>query len=167
MEEYMIIEPNGAIRWIQTERENMLDTFHAAIGCDCLENVRTIVRDVCLIVDESGKVKANPQPHNERASRLYWGYLAGKDDIVGPAIVAAIHLVDGDPDWVPLNLVERLRVSSLGIYPRERVTRNEIGHLHPGRQGNKPASWLIQNVDRCRILLEPAAGQHPGQADIR
>lgn len=106
MENYMVIDPDGSIRWIEIERSNMLQEFYHAIGCDSLENVRTIFPDICLIVDELGKVKTNPQPHNEVASCFYAGWLHGNDDIVGPAIVAAIHLVDGESDWVPLNELE-------------------------------------------------------------
>lgn len=114
MEKYMVIEVNGKIRVIQTERAELLHTFRQAIGCDYVEIVRTIVPDVCLIVDESGKVKDPPQQHNEMASRLYLGWLRGKADIAGPAVVAAEHWLNGDKDLVPLNGQELQMLRLLG-----------------------------------------------------
>lgn len=110
-EKYMVIDPDGSTRWIELERYEMLDKFHEALGTDSLENVRTAVRDVCLIVDEIGKLRIPPRIHNNVASWLYPGWIMGLDDIAGPAILAAIHLVDGDPDWVPLNDFEWIRVN--------------------------------------------------------
>lgn len=111
-EKYMVIDPSGEIRWIEIDRLNLLEEFYEAIDCDCLENVRTIIPDVCLIVDESGRIKDPPKPHNDLASQLYLGWILGHDDIVGPAIVAAIHLVDGESDWVPLNDIELFKVQN-------------------------------------------------------
>ena len=115
MEKYLVIEPGGWIREIETEREQLLKTFQAAIGCDCVESVKTMVPDVYMIVDESGKVKTPPQRHNERASRLYRGYMIGNENIAGQAILVAVHLVNGEPDWVPLNALELRRLTALGI----------------------------------------------------
>ena len=106
-EKYMVIDPDGSTRWIEIERSNMLQEFYQAIGTNFLENVCTIFPDVCLIVDELGKIKNPPQPHNDVASDFYRGWIMADDDIVGPAIVAAIHLVDGVSDWVPLNQQEQ------------------------------------------------------------
>ena len=128
-ERYMVLETTGEIRWIETERESMIKAFTEAIGCERMENVRTIIPDVCMIVDEMGKVKANPQRDNWKATGLYWGGLhpikdkdeilirviLGKDPIVGPVVFAAIHLVDGEPDWVPLNELELQRLKEYGI----------------------------------------------------
>lgn len=102
-ENYLVLDPDNTIRWIQIDRSRMLEEFYKAIGCDCLENVRTVIPPICLIVDESGKVKDPPQEENFLASLLYLGYLRGIDDIVGPAVLAAIRLVNGESDWVPLN----------------------------------------------------------------
>ena len=128
-ERYMVLGTSEEIYWIETEREDRVRAFKEAIGCEMLENVRTIIPDVCMIVDESGKVKANPQLNNWRATGLYWGGLQpdthfltmlryitqGKDTIVGPVIFAAIHPVDGEPDWVPLNELEIRRLKEYGI----------------------------------------------------
>ena len=128
-ERYMVLETTGEIRWIETERENMIKAFTEAIGCERLENVRTIIPDVCMIVDEEGKVKAQPQELNASATCLHWGgldpiknmkeaitnLLRGKDLIVGPVVFAAIHLVNGEPDWVPLNELELQRLKEYGI----------------------------------------------------
>lgn len=115
-ENYLVMDPDNSIRWIQIDRSQLLPELYKAIGCDCVENVRTIIPDVCLIVDESGRVKHPPQKHNALASPLYLGFLLGADDIVGPAVVAAIHLVDGESDWVPLNAAELAQLRALG-YP--------------------------------------------------
>lgn len=112
-EKYWVLDPDGSVRQIEIDRLHMLEEFYAAIDCDCLENVRTIIPDVCLIVDESGRITYPAKQHNERASRLYFGYLIGRDDIVGSAILAAIHLVDGESDWVPLSPFELARVTDL------------------------------------------------------
>lgn len=117
MERYLVIEPSGELRWIHTEREQLLQTFYAAIGCDCIETVQTLVPDVCMIVDESGKVKTPPQRHNERASQLYAGYInwTQANNIVGPAVLVAVHPVNGEPDLVPLNALELRRLTALSI----------------------------------------------------
>ena len=60
-ERYMVLGTDEEIRWIETEHENRIQAFKEAISCEWLENVRTIIPDVCMIVDEMGKVKANPQ----------------------------------------------------------------------------------------------------------
>lgn len=111
-EKYWVLDPDGSARQIEIVRLQMLEEFHAAIDCDDLENVRTVVPDVCLIVDGCGKIKVPAKRHNEMASRLYAGYLMGYDDIAGSAILAAIHIVDGEPDWVPLNEWELSRVTA-------------------------------------------------------
>lgn len=111
-EKYWVLDPDGSARQIEIERLTMLEDFHAAIDADCLETVRTIIPDVCLIVDESGRFKYPAKQHNERASLLYLGYILGRYDIVGSAILAAFHLLDGEPDWVPLSPSELSKVAS-------------------------------------------------------
>lgn len=113
MEKYLLISPNGDISWINADRADLCSSFRQAIGCDWVENVRTVLPNICLVVDECGKIKPEPQPHNPVASKLYYGYLIGADDIAGPAVVCAIHLVDGEPNWVPLNQRE---VAMLSLY---------------------------------------------------
>ena len=121
MEKYIVIDPDGSTRWIEIDRSNMMHEFCQAIGTNSLENVRTIYPDVCLIVDELGKIRNPPQPHNAVASSFYQGWIIGDDDIVGPAIVAAIHLVDGEPDWVPLDLFELDVVEAQIAFARQEV----------------------------------------------
>lgn len=103
LEKYMVIYPDCHIEWMECEHDQLVKSCYKVIGCSCVENVRTIIPDVCLIVDESGKLKNPAQPHNDLASTFYAGWIFGDDDIVGPAVVAAIHQVDGESDWVPLN----------------------------------------------------------------
>ena len=101
MERYLVLHPDGSMKWVETERRNLCKTFYDAIGCDDLENVRLWPLNFCCIVDGCGKVKANPQPLNPYASALYLGSYFG-DPLVGPVVFVRIELVDGDPDWVPL-----------------------------------------------------------------
>ena len=119
MDKYIVIMPSGEIRWELVEPEKRMQRFREIIGTDCVENVRTILPDICIIVDESGKIKDPPQQFNVWASLLYAGFLRGRDTIVGPAIVAAIHLIDGEPDWVPLNAEECRMLKKMGLYPAE------------------------------------------------
>lgn len=103
MEKYLIIYPDGHTEWMSCEHDQLLKSCYKVIGCSFVENVRTYIPDVCLIVDESGKIKHPAQPFNALASTFYNGWIFGFDPICGPVVVAAIHLVDGEPDWVPLN----------------------------------------------------------------
>ena len=105
-EAYFKIDHTGTVSRVQIDRKDMLPEFYRALDCNSLENVRTVLRDVCLIVDECGKIKAPVKPVNEYASCFYMGAINGLDYICGDVIIAAIHLVDGDPDWVPLTSVE-------------------------------------------------------------
>lgn len=115
MEKYLVIDPDGTFRVTEIDRAEMLEGFHQAIGCEMLENVRTIISGVCLIVDDSGKAKEPPKQINETASRLYMGWLCGNDYIAGPVILAAIGTVDGEPDWVPLNAAQLTMLRKLGF----------------------------------------------------
>lgn len=99
-EKYLVLDPNGCFHWIEVDRESMSDEFRKAIGCDWLENVY-LQYGFCIVVDECGKIKQNPQPLNPLASMFYPGTLYG-DPIVGPVVFVRIGLVDGESDWCPL-----------------------------------------------------------------
>lgn len=126
-ESYLMIYPSGELSWVDIERKPYkfidgygldLDRIHQLIGCDCLEQVRTILPNIVLVVDESGRVKYPPQQHNMFASRLYYGYLVGLDDIVGPALVCSLRPIEpfGEMDWGPLSKSDLLRLSlALGL----------------------------------------------------
>lgn len=110
-ERYLVIYPNGKLKWILADGNNLGPVFREAIACDWLENVYTVLPDIVIIVDEVGKVRQNPQRLNPIASRLYAGTAFG-DLIVGPAVVAAIHLRDGESDWVPLTVPELIKLQN-------------------------------------------------------
>ena len=119
MERYMVIMPSGEIRWELVEPAERMKRFYEIIGTDWVENVYTILPDICIIVDDYGNLKDPPQQFNLWASLLYAGFHLERDYIAGPAIVAAIHLVDGKLDWVPLNQKEEEKLRSMGLYPEE------------------------------------------------
>lgn len=121
-EKYLRIDPSGKITWINIDRVPYewidgdglsLDQIYAAIGCSCMEQVRTVLPGIVLLVDESGRVKTPPQRHNEVASRLYTGWLCGMDNIVGPAIVCALRPTGPllELDLFPLNQTELAKLS--------------------------------------------------------
>ena len=117
VEKHLFIDPSGKISWILLDREpdfgpvyqgsSALDLMQIRdwICCSWLEQVRTVLPDIVLVIDESGKIKDPPQPHNELASRLYYAYHIGADDICGPAFVMALRPSGpyGEHDWQPLN----------------------------------------------------------------
>ena len=117
MEKYLVIEPSGEVYWINVVSELRRQTFCGIIGCDCLENVHTVFNSICLVIDESGKVKPQPQLHNELASSLYLGYLYGKDNIAGPAILVGLESVPpyGELDWCSLSAVQLDALALYGI----------------------------------------------------
>lgn len=121
-ESHLMIYPSGELRWVEIERVPYdwtdgegLDhkRIHQLIGCDCLEQVRTVLPNIVLVIDESGKLKSPPQAHNELASRLYYGYQVGMDNIVGPALVCSLRCTEpyGELDWFELSPADLARLS--------------------------------------------------------
>lgn len=125
IERHLLISPSGEISWIDLERRPDygpvylgdlaldLDQIHGVLGCSCVEQVHTVLPNIVLVIDDSGKVKDPPQPHNELASRLYYGYQVGMDDICGPAIVMRLRRSGpyGDVDWGPLDPADLAKLS--------------------------------------------------------
>lgn len=99
-ERYLVLDPDGSFRWIETSRKQLAASFRAAIGCDWLENV-TLPYGFCCVVDECGKIKTPMQPFNPLASRFYPGTFYG-DPLVGSVVFCRIDLVDGEHYWCPL-----------------------------------------------------------------
>ena len=126
-EKYLRIDPSGDISWVEIDRVPYfwcdalgMDRLqiYKHIGCSCMEQVRTVLPGVVLLVDESGRIKDPPQRHNVIASRLYYGWLIGKDDIVGPALVCSLRPTEpyGELDLFPLDHVELAKLSlCLGV----------------------------------------------------
>lgn len=121
-EKYLCIYPSGEISWVNIDRVPYtwtdgdgidLKQCYSIIGCSCIEQVRTVLPGIVLLVDESGRVKDPPQHHNEIASHLYAGFLLGLDDIVGPAIVCALRPVEplGEMDLFPLSSSDLYRLT--------------------------------------------------------
>lgn len=118
-EQYWVIMPSGELKLETIPRDQMLDRMYEIIGCDCVEQVHTIIPDVCIVIDESGKIKTPPQLFNPRASLLYNGWLRGRDPILGPAILVGLARIGpyDEFDWFPLEPRQFFRVmSAIGEY---------------------------------------------------
>lgn len=118
MDKYLTIYPSGDLCWVELHTGHFFPGMYNVIGCDCVEMVQTIIPGICIVVDESGRVKYPPQRHNDVASRLYRGWHFGVGDIVGPAIVVAVRPTGPyhELDWFPLNAVELAHLSlALGL----------------------------------------------------
>ena len=118
MEKYLVIHPSGSMEWIELERkprydgvyngENVLslDDIRKIVGCDWLEQVRTVIPDVVMYIDEVGKILPQPKAHNELASRLYAGWMPERlCDIRGTAVLFALRPCNelGEVDIYPLS----------------------------------------------------------------
>lgn len=117
LEKYLCIYPDGRVQWVAIDRDDLLDDLYRIIGCRCVERVRTTLKDIVIIIDESGKLKDPPKLHNELASRLYAGWLYG-DDIVGPAVVMGLRRVPPywEEDWCQLSFDQLNKLSKvLGV----------------------------------------------------
>lgn len=110
-ERYLVIYPSGRMKWIETEHENICVAFREAIGCNSLENVR-LRYGLCCVVDECGKIQNPPQQYNPFSSAFYNGFFFG-DPLVGPAVFCKIGLVDGEWDWVPLDVMDLRKIQAV------------------------------------------------------
>ena len=124
VEKYLVIYPSGKLAWAEIDRAPRhgpvyegrpaldLNNIYRIIGCDCFEQVYTIIPGIVILVDDEGKVKANPQPLNLLASKLYAGFRHG-DPIVGPAVVFALRPSDpyGEMDLFPLSASDEAKLS--------------------------------------------------------
>ena len=127
LEKYLCIEPSGELRWIELERKPRFSPvydgqeaisfkdLYPILDCSCCEQVRTCLRDIVILVDESGRIKTPPKPHNELASRLYLGWHFAGNDIVGTAVVFALRPTPpyGEWDLFPLTDVQELQLAQL------------------------------------------------------
>lgn len=118
IERYLTIYPSGKICWSNVERKPCFtDAYNGAralnmndvrkiIGCDWLEMVYTNIPGIVMMIVECGKIRKDPLPHNELASRLYGGYVPLPiDDIVGTAVFFALKPTEplGEMDLFPLS----------------------------------------------------------------
>lgn len=140
LEKYLCIEPSGEVRWIELERKPRynavyngeealsLKDLYPILDCSCCEQVRTCLRDIVIMVDESGRIKTPPKPHNEIASQLYLGWHFGGDDICGTAVVFALRPIPpyGEQDIFPLTPDQEEKVAQiLGVeLPPKEVSGN-------------------------------------------
>lgn len=153
LEKFLVLNPDGSMRWIQTERSSLVASFKAAIGCDVLENVR-LPHGFCCVVDEMGKVKRNPQPFNIFASYLYPGTPHG-DPIIGPVVFCRIDLVDGEPDWVELCPADL------------RLLEIETGLKIPDVGKTSSAKVCTVNADDCPFNMDGICTGHISNPVLR
>ena len=131
-EKYLVIYPSGKLSWAKLERKPRydgiyngeealnMDEVRRIIGCDWLKHVQTNIPGVCMMVDEVGKVRQDPKPHNELASQLYYGWNPmGLDDIAGTAVIFSLQPSGPlqELDLFPLTPLQRGLVGSkIGVY---------------------------------------------------
>ena len=115
---HLLIHPSGKMEWVELHRMRQFDDIYCgdyaydlreiyrALGVDFFEQVSLVLPGIVILIDEIGKLRNPPQPHNELASRLYGGYQFG-DDIVGPAL----FFRKIGPDIAPLEPADEARLS--------------------------------------------------------
>lgn len=97
------ITPEGEFSFVETSREDLLDTIHSEIGCFCFECVRPwgLPSRYLMMVDESGLLKEECKIN---ALPWFWYSHSNPDAlIVGTVLIGREDLVDGEPDVVGLN----------------------------------------------------------------
>lgn len=129
-EKYLRIDPSGELSWIELERLPRHDDvfccaeairisdLYPVLDCDFIEIVRTVLPGIVIVIDDAGKLLFPPKPHNDLASRLYAGWLCGRDNIVGIAVVFAERPFEplGELDLFPLSSSEESLLSlALGV----------------------------------------------------
>lgn len=119
MNKYLVFEPDGSMRWEEIDRAQLLPELYKLIDCNCVEQVRTVIHNLVLIVDESGRIKTPPKEHNDLASCLYLGWILGSDDIVGTAVLTSLEVDPeseyGELDWFPVNEQHQQILKDLGF----------------------------------------------------
>lgn len=105
---YLLLKVDGSAESISLPEASgeWLDAVYAAIGCDCVEFVSSMINGVVMLVDESGKMKAGWEHRiNYAASFLYAGFEYG-DPIVGDVIFA--YRIGPDLFPLPDHYLEKL-----------------------------------------------------------
>ncbi len=86
MGKYLFVPVHGEVKTVTLPDPLSLKDVKALIGCDSIETVSVIQKGVRLLIDDCGKIHAQPKPVNVRASNLYFGSLFG-DYIVGDVLL--------------------------------------------------------------------------------
>lgn len=103
---YLCLRADGTSEWVTLRdfTSDFVDDVHKILGIDCFEIAHTCVKDVVLILDESGKLKDRWWERiNYAASHLYPGSQLG-DPIVGDVILA--YQVGEDLVPVPRDVID-------------------------------------------------------------
>ena len=113
---HLLLHPSGKMEWVELHRVRRYDDIYLgdyaydlhgiyrALGVDFFEQVSLVLPGIVILIDDIGKLRNPPQPHNELASRLYGGYQFG-DDIVGPAL----FFKQIGPNIYPFHLAGRMK----------------------------------------------------------
>lgn len=89
---FLFIPVYGEIKILDLPEKKRLNEFYSLVGCDSIEIVRVVGGHYLMIVDEEGKVCANPKEMNVRASCGYGGYPS--DYIAGDVLVGKFNGAD-------------------------------------------------------------------------
>lgn len=91
---YVIVKPGGICEIKESDTAEFdLDELYAAIGCDCIEIVRSFDGEWLMVVDDEGKLKPEAM-ENRVASHFYGG-----DWIAGTAVFGTAY--NEDPEAEP------------------------------------------------------------------
>lgn len=88
------ITPEGEFSYVETSRENFLETCHREIGCTCIEMppLMNLPKRYMMIVDESGLLKEEP-----KVNMLPWFWYSDFNEmapIVGTVLVGTVVLTE-------------------------------------------------------------------------
>ena len=102
---FLLLKANGEYSRIELPIGEDAHVFnervHELIGCELYEVV-SIRDNFFFLVDERGKLGADPKPINKKASLFYPGLLVG-DPIVGDVLIGKRGYVNGESDIVGLD----------------------------------------------------------------
>lgn len=83
---YVIVKTDGSCEIKESDTAEFdLDELHAAIGCDCIEIVRSFDGEWLMVVDDEGKLKPGAREH------CVASYFYGGDWIAGTAVFGTAY----------------------------------------------------------------------------
>ena len=98
---YLLVKVDGSVSRVEIEDGEFNNRVHTLIDCKYYELV-SIKGGFYMVVDECGKILAEPKPVNYKCSMLYPGTPHG-DPIVGDVVIGKIGYDFGEPDMTGLD----------------------------------------------------------------